>query len=77
MQQTTPLARFKLRSKQAGDWLERPSAWMSAAVNQAMRDLDYDRWSQTAYARERVTRRHQDTGDDFRSNSTRSRWGAS
>ena len=59
-------ARFKLRSKQDGGWLNNSSKWLSAAVNQAMRDLDYGRFSNTAYARDRVVaRRHSDNGDAY------------
>ena len=66
-------ARFKLRSKQDGEWLRDNSKWLSAAVNQAMRDLDYGRFANTAYARDRfVARRHPDNGDDHGG-----RWGAS
>jgi hypothetical protein len=74
-------ARFKLRSKQDGGWVRDNSKWLSSSVNQAMRELDYDRFSQTAYARDRLARRYHDTGDDFGSHGGRAeeprRWGAS
>jgi hypothetical protein len=51
-------------------WLENPNKWLSSAINSAFRELDFDRWSQTAYGRTKCTmkfkqQRH-DEGDSFR-----------
>ena len=42
-------------TKGAGPWVENMSRWMSSAINSAFRDIDYERWSQTPYARERLS----------------------
>ena len=37
--------------------MENMSRWMSSAINSAFRDIDYERWSKTPYARERLSGR--------------------
>ena len=64
-----------------GGWVSDANSWMSRCVNQEFRELDYNRWSQTSYARtrtERPPRRQQvqDPGDDFGRGADQ-RWGAS
>ena len=35
-------------------WLNNNSKWMSSSVNQAFKELDYGRFSQTAYAKSQL-----------------------
>jgi hypothetical protein len=36
---------------------------MSSAINSAFRDIDYERWSQTSYARDRLSGRGSGQGN--------------
>ena len=43
-----------MRSKMDDGWLNNNSKWMSSSVNQAFKELDYGRFSQTAYAKSQL-----------------------
>ena len=43
-----------MRSKMDEGWLNNNSKWMSSSVNQAFKELDYGRFSQTAYAKSQL-----------------------
>ena len=51
----TPPVRAKITEKIHGGWLENPSRWLSVAIKSAMHDLHYPRFSQTQYARSRLS----------------------
>ena len=44
-------------TKGTGPWVDNMSRWMSSAIKTAFRDIDYDRWSKTLYAREKLSGR--------------------
>ena len=50
-------------TKGAGPWVENMSRWMSSAINSAFRDIDYERWSLTSYAREMLSGRGSGKGN--------------
>ena len=43
-----------MRSKMDDGWLHDKSKWVSSSVGQAFKELDYGRFSQTAYAKSQL-----------------------
>ena len=43
-----------MRSKMDDGWLENKSKWVSSSVNQAFKELDYERFAQTTYAKSQL-----------------------
>ena len=46
--------RYKVAATRQSPWLTDVNKRLSSAIYQAFCDLDYDRWSQTTYARQRL-----------------------
>ena len=46
--------RGKVRSKMDDGWLQDCSRWMSSSVGQAFKELDYERFAQTTYAKSQL-----------------------
>lgn len=55
--------RYKVRLKMDGGWLQDTSKWLTSAVKTAFRDLDYDRFARTSYAKTSFSGAMRDAGN--------------
>ena len=53
--QFVALSRYKVVSREPGNFLENPSGWLSAAAKRAFQDLDFENWKDTSYGRSMMT----------------------
>ena len=51
------MTRFKVVTKHGQGYVDNMSRWLSSAVNQAWKELDFDRWVQSDFAKQLLASR--------------------